>query len=231
MSRIYSNSYFHYTNKMESLLGILKDGFKGYYCEEQFKVNKEIKKLYIPMVSFCDIPLSQVSYITYGGWGIGMSSSWGNANELTPVCYFPNNAQSTLTSYISKQVRDLYDNGQKKDRLVIKCDAIIAYSKPRNKYEKGKHRANNYIERECRKAYLECSLKAEMHKKESKLLLNFRPSDISFIIVPNEEERKKMINKINKLKTIGGNKCAIKQEDKLILISKITTKQDIKKNY
>lgn len=27
---------------MESLLGILKDGFKGYYCEEQFKVNKEI---------------------------------------------------------------------------------------------------------------------------------------------------------------------------------------------
>lgn len=43
MSRIYSNSYFHYTKEMEYLVGILENGFKGHYCEEEFKVNGDVK--------------------------------------------------------------------------------------------------------------------------------------------------------------------------------------------
>ena len=79
MPRIYSNAFFHYTTK-EGLLGILKEGFKASYCKEQFKNNKgELRYIGIPMISFCDIPLSLISQILYGEgkYAIGMKRTWG----------------------------------------------------------------------------------------------------------------------------------------------------------
>lgn len=229
MSRIYSNSYFHYTKEFDNLKGILENGFKGYYCKEEFKVDGEIKNLYIPMVSFCDIPLAHISQITYGQWGIGMSSVWGNDNGLTPVCYFPNNAKSTLTTYISSLVADIYK--VKRTNPILKCNAILAHAKPRTKYTESKHRADNYIERECRKAYTLCSLDANFHGKlHPSMLLTFSPNDVSFIIVPNEEGRKKLIDAIIDLKTLGGDNHVLPTE-MLTLISKIITYDDIKENY
>jgi len=48
----------------------------------------------IPMVCFCDIPLSQlVSHIdTYGKYGLGMSKEWGIKKGLNPVIYFNKNS-------------------------------------------------------------------------------------------------------------------------------------------
>ncbi len=79
MARIYSNSFFHYTTQ-EGLLGILQEGFKATYCKEQFKNGEgEIKYIGIPMISFCDIPLSLLSEVVYGdrGYAIGMKREWG----------------------------------------------------------------------------------------------------------------------------------------------------------
>lgn len=229
MSRIYSNSYFHYTKKMEYLIGILENGFRGSYCREDFKTNAQgVFSLYIPMVSFCDIPLSKVSYVTYGKYGIGMSSSWGNDKALTPVCYFPNNSNSLLTKFISNIANDSFTKAHQGSN---KCPSILAYSKPRKKYKKDGHRSDNYIERECRKAYTEFFVNLEKPKmKHPKMLLTFVTNNVDFIIVPNENERKNLIGYIMKFKTIGGNKV-INNQDRLTLISKITTLEEITKNY
>lgn len=229
MSRIYSNSYFHYTKEFHNLKGILANGFKGSYCKEEFKVDNEIKKLYIPMVSFCDVPLAHISQITYGQWGIGMSASWGNEIGLTPVCYFPNNAKAALTTYISTIAGKLFQ--EKQNNGLVKCDTILAYAKPRTKYTESKHRADNYIERESRKAYTMCSLDSSFHRQQHpSMLLTFSPKDVSFIIVPNEEGRKKLIDAIVDLKTLGGNNHVLPTEI-LTLISKIITYEEIKENY
>ena len=58
----------------------------------------------------------------------------------------------------------------------------------------------------------------------------FQPSQVDMIVVNNEADRESLIEEINSLQKIGGyNKIA--KKDKLILISKITTINEIKKNY
>ena len=66
--------------------------------------------------------------------------------------------------------------------------------------------------------------------KHPKMLLTFVTSNVDFIIVPNENERKNLIGYIMRFKTIGGNKV-INNQDRLTLISKITTLEEITKNY
>tara|TARA_R110002096_G_scaffold404235_2_gene602027 strand:+ start:334 stop:522 length:189 start_codon:yes stop_codon:yes gene_type:complete len=54
-----SNSIIHFTKTSESLKGILQENFRIKFCLEI--VNLETQLNYAaPMVSFCDIPLSQV---------------------------------------------------------------------------------------------------------------------------------------------------------------------------
>ncbi len=47
--------------------------------------------MFIPMVCFCDIPLSVVgNHIDqYGSYGIGLSKDWGKKNRLSPIHYIP----------------------------------------------------------------------------------------------------------------------------------------------
>lgn len=85
MGKIYSTSYFHYTRDLNTLIQILQNGFIGSFCREDFQYNKQLFSLHIPMVSFCDLPLSQITNITYGDYAIGMSSVWGNKEKLTPI--------------------------------------------------------------------------------------------------------------------------------------------------
>ena len=59
---ISTNSVIHYTGKIDSLKGILKcQGFRLKYCSEVLDIllNKSISSA-VPIVSFCDIPLSEV---------------------------------------------------------------------------------------------------------------------------------------------------------------------------
>lgn len=215
---------------MQSLLSILRGGFLGHYCREEFRYNRQMINIYVPMVAFCDIPLSHIPSVTYGGYGIGMSSIWGNAQKLTPICYFPKDDRCALTSFITNQANDFYVDLQKKGISKGACAAIVAYSKPRNKYTTKGHRADNYVEKEWRKAYLECSINPADHKQpHRKMLLRFAYNAIDFIIVPNNSSRDQLISHLTNFNQIGGN--SILPSQLLSVISKIITIEEIKNNY
>lgn len=101
---ISSNSIIHYTKELVILESIIKiKGFRISYCSE--KVNTRGGQSYafaIPMVSFCDIPITEYKkhfYHTkgkklgyYGDYGIGLNKSWASKNGLNPVVYIDYNS-------------------------------------------------------------------------------------------------------------------------------------------
>ena len=61
-------------------------------------------------------------------------------------------------------------------------------------------------------------------------IAKFHSSQVDMIVVKNEFDRENLITTINSLQQIGG--CAnVGTKDRLLLISKITTIDEIKKNY
>ena len=118
MSIISANTLFHFTKK-NALLAILETGFRPSYCREQFNLadpgDNTIPDLcYVPMVCFCDIPLSQIEqhvkeYGEFGkGYGIGLSVEWGLENDISPVTYVP--VRNTEASQISTSIYTLHQN-------------------------------------------------------------------------------------------------------------------------
>lgn len=73
-----SNSVIHFTNNKEALVGILQKNFKITYCNEQILLADSVVKIQVPMVSFCDIPLSKIKdhIDKYGNYGIGLTKNW-----------------------------------------------------------------------------------------------------------------------------------------------------------
>jgi len=88
---ISSNTLFHFTNSMRNLISILKLEFHPKFCLEDFQsvYPEQISEEAVPMVCFCDLPLSSVGKHLefYGSYGIGMTKNWGIRNGINPVIY------------------------------------------------------------------------------------------------------------------------------------------------
>jgi hypothetical protein len=91
-----ANTLFHFTGNLENLISILTHEFRPRFCLEDFGVvfarrnpSVDTLELAVPMVSFCDLPLSQTAFhlSVYGNYGIGMTKEWGRRNGITPVLY------------------------------------------------------------------------------------------------------------------------------------------------
>ena len=108
-----SSSLIHFKDRLEYLKGILKDGFRFSYCREEYpkalvnNIKNQEKKdfiptncclnenicntVLIPMVSFCDIPLtrSNVHAQKYGYYGVGIDRELARDiyPQLMPVQY------------------------------------------------------------------------------------------------------------------------------------------------
>ncbi len=113
------NHIFHYTDNFEVLLKILKSGFAPSFCAE--KINNV--EYYIPMVSFCNIPLRDVDlYMRYGKYGIGMSLEWALKNSISPVVYihettpFRNLHVNFISLHFKKMFNEVF-NDQKIENL------------------------------------------------------------------------------------------------------------------
>jgi hypothetical protein len=122
-----TSSVFHYTTSISTLYKILESScFLPSYCKEKSSIDRSLS-VRIPMVSFCDIPLTQTTGITgYGKFAIGLKMDWAKKKRLNPVFYLPEdsivfernlellkmvNNHEKLTP-LRKVVNNLNENGQ-----------------------------------------------------------------------------------------------------------------------
>ena len=238
MSRIYSDSLFHYTNNEDALVGILEKGFQVKCSKEQFiDSTGGFAYLDIPMVSFCDVPLNFIQYITYGGFAIGLSRAWANEKELAPVYYYLNSRKAVSNQLMRKMYMDYVGNKS------IDSQKFLAYIKPMRKYRDGSYgvktlpdgtkiilRKDNYIEREWRKVYL-TKWNNEVFYDKCPKYVPFKCKNVTFIIVPDSKGRNSIISRLKSMATISGRPISNTGNDVESLISKVLTISEIKKNF
>jgi hypothetical protein len=94
MGNLSSETLFHFTgrdNGYDTLISIINNGFYPRYSKEEFPICAAI-----PMVCFCDIPLSKIKehMEVYGTCALGMKKEWGIKNGISPVFYVSENSNN-----------------------------------------------------------------------------------------------------------------------------------------
>lgn len=98
-----TNSLFHFTSEMDTIISILEYGFIPFYGKEDIddlfgdetdlfekEMIFDVGSNTFPMICLCDIPLTSISdhTNTYGSFALGMKQSWGLRNGFTPLIYY-----------------------------------------------------------------------------------------------------------------------------------------------
>jgi len=221
---ISSDSIFHLTKNEEIVCSILKEGFRFSYCREFVQLEKSIVCFYTPIVSFCDIPLSQINKHVdkYGKYGIGLSKNWVQRKRLNPVLYMDKKSilfESYLNLYkelIANKSELNWKDLSEPEKGIIE---ILRYTKM---VQDDLFRGNYEVlidykfsdEKEWRLAaeYSENypmildrvivdvgNRKSEMNQLIRNLRLNFEPEDIKYIIFESEDDRKQLIKTIKSI--------------------------------
>ena len=233
---ISSATLFHFTSSFETLKKILcGQGFWARYCIEYGWGEQGDKDFAVPMVCFCDIPLSQIhNHIKlYGGYGIGMSKEWAINNRMAPVHYLQSG------SFATEILNELRDKVELKDKVkhltfLKKYKGVMYRKNNKGKYKK----YSDYIfynEREWR--YVPnvepICVTAKDHKinNEDKLneetykhLLRFTSTDIKYLIVKTENQRMDLLKTIEK-------KYEATEEEITLLKSKVITCEQITNDF
>ena len=235
-----SNSLIHFTQEKESLIGILKEEFKIKYCQENVITPNGNLNYSIPMVSFCDIPMSEIKehIKKYGAYGIGLKREWGQSNNLNPVLYIDKN--SSLGAGYHNAFYDLFRD--KKITNLTETEANLANTvRYMKNYEADLNRngiiITNYRfadEKEWRfvpdkdKAQMVVKgsimadlVKEKMNNSISELRLSFEPKDIKYIIINDETEISEFIDVLRRAK---GKKYTLEDVERL-MTRIITTEQ------
>jgi len=235
-------------------MGILKNTFYPRYCYEEFELIDRPKEGFIrsaiPMVCFCDTPLSQLmNHIeTYGKYGLGMKKEWGIRKGLNPVIYF--NKNSDMAKDFNKTaIRLLKSRGSATLKTFWN---ILVYLKP---YEGVLYRGGSitkenvrfYDEHEWRyvpdrrvmnKNSIKLSLLRDMYQQPEKLAdankelerdetrLSFNADDIKYIIIDKEREINEMIKELRVIKGMRYNSDTIDR-----LASRIITVKQIENDF
>lgn len=97
---ISSDSLFHFTKKLDSVLSIVENGFRYNYLEEEIPFsgypsspfsNPGIIKYinFCTAICFCDVPFNLINEhrSQYGSYVIGLKKDWGIKNGITPIRY------------------------------------------------------------------------------------------------------------------------------------------------
>ncbi len=212
-----SNSIIHLTHTKENLKGILNDGLIPHYCVESVDLGQYVYTLGVPMISFCDIPLSKIKdHIgKYGEYGIGLTKEWAIKNKLNPVVYVE--SDSNLSESLDK-ILNIKDTSTSEgiDALDENEKSIIDITRYIKNYQKNLIRKGETIndyrfsdEREWRfvphftekckmlltKEELETAAKKKKNNSTLKnLKLKFEPNDIKYIFVESDEDIHDLIN-------------------------------------
>lgn len=244
-----SNTLFHFTDSIEKLFSILINDFYPRYSLEFYSLFfPKSSERAIPMVSFCDIPLSQVSNhsTVYGSYALGLSKSWGIKKNICPVIYVYKNSRISQMYEIIENELLLNDNIEISSDSKIAITEIYRYLKPyegrlwRNGKLQNK-KVRFYDEKEWRfipsykslhkyrvrgalskDKYDDNSIRNDENKKLEVLKLTFQPNDIKYIIVKNEKEILTMLDRVINIK-----RGKFTYEDVQLLTTRILTMEQI----
>lgn len=243
MMKIYSNSFFHFTNNLEHLKEIIHTGFNVYFCKEEvYSTERNVVHIGIPMVSFCDTPLLYLTQNSYGKYCIGMKRKWAVEHQLQPVLYYPNNQEFQSTKMIVSATEDFLNDKKDTDKY-----RILGYSKPLYKIECDKETTrDNYVEREWRKVYASRNQfvwltedEYDVYRGDKSLPktpigvpLKFSAEDVDIIIV-QERDIVSLIDYIMRggFTYIGGKEnTTVDVQDRELLLSKVATFESLANN-
>jgi hypothetical protein len=145
---LYPNILFHFTSK-EGLFGILSSTFRVSYARELIIGPNNRRELGVPMVSFCDLKLSELHKFIeddYGKYGIGLTKEWANRHNLSPVMYI--SRYSNLTDNIISGIDGFYrylnsiDNMEQIDEQTKNYQNLLNIYRYIKNYEGEQHRPN-----------------------------------------------------------------------------------------
>jgi len=216
-----SNSLIHLTKEKKSLIGILQENFKIHYCLEEITTRYGSIHIAVPMVSFCDIPLSEIkNHISkYGRYGLGLKKEWAIRNKLNPIFYLEK--ESELGSNIRSAFISIASNASEREKNRKVIDTMINLFQYMKNYQNDlvsrRKTIKNYRyndEREWRYVPLKEDVKMYITKENfrtsdqkriannniSHLRLNFSPDDITYIFIEDESEINEFIDVLRSAK-------------------------------
>jgi hypothetical protein len=248
MTTISTDTLFHFTNRIENIINILSQEFRPNFCMEDLSPIDPPNefKLAIPLVSFCDIPLSQTTahMNVYGSYAIGLSESWGKHHALTPVIYaYPGSPITQSIRSIFKALEDFDGSGTTLDDLFRVMCFVKPYEGPFFKNGKNFENVRFYNEREWRfvpdltgtpynfgleeDSYTNISKRYQANSKIQELFrIPFEPPDIKYIIVAHETEILPIIWEIERIKGTKYDSDKVK-----ILSSRIISAEQIETDF
>lgn len=224
-----ARSLFHFTKSAEYLVAILRNEFLPRFClEDQTTLEVPLGfprlEVAVPMVCFCDIPLSDIGehLSFYGQYGLGLTKDWGIRQGLNPIVYL--SPESQLNHYLGRVGLEAWND----EDDVIQHSLVELFSF--TKAIQGKMYRNGefidrvfYDEREWRyvpRLWDEAGTEIIPHYRLSKdeylddvrrsnanatipigARLPFEPADIKYIIVREESEITSMIAAIRAIKS------------------------------
>ena len=210
-----SNCLIHFTGTKENLKGILTDNFRVKYCTERVHLGKVDVSMRIPMVSFCDIPLSQIKehISSYGCYGIGLTKDWAIKNRLNPVLYVEPGSDLSAGLVAPVQWYANIEDPKMSDELRAVGESGINVMRYVKSYEGPLIRKGTVVqekyrfsdEREWRYVPPMEDVTHDFHDGDEELppealdwvsqfRLEFEPNDIKYIIISDDDEIGEFIN-------------------------------------
>jgi len=248
-----ANTLFHFTKK-ENLLSILEEfHFLPNYSQERLRnvipADSIFEISYIPLISFCDLRLTQLSNPTisihtkdFGEFGIGFEKNWGIKNKVSPAVYVHSNSRaSSIIDALIKNIRIL-KNKKVIDKEFDTISELIKFLKPYDgHYQRGKWKKKlrrYYDEREWRfipdedkfpvvpedeKGEFQLEIQ-NLNLELKKHPLKFEPADIKYLIVKGDGDKDDVAEIIN-------NKTNYNKSIKTDIITKMITLKQIEDDY
>ena len=170
------------------------------YSLEKFNLKKGYLGIAFPMISMCNLPLSEFSsyYNKYGGYTIGFSKEWGDRHSFTPVWYC--NPSSDIWEKLNEHLMS-----NETDRFRLALDLLAYLKHPEGPLPRRHYKSYRFEdEREIRLFAKEDDLKEANYAKylvessyhmfksehKNKSILNigvrFNVQDIRYLIVKDD---------------------------------------------
>lgn len=249
-----ANTLFHFTS-IKGLTGILSSsGFYCQYSDEHFEnilpSKSHYRFTYIPMISFCDLTIMQLSNDSvhrknFGEFGIGLTKEWGIRKGVSPVMYVHKESQQTKRLYrlikALKDFRKRTNNDETIDTIEQELIDSFKYIKPyTGNWQKGKRvrtKITFYNEREWRYSpllneYAVLSGVIKENRMETKKInnslkkniINFEVKDVKFIVIKSKKNIPVVAKAINDM-------TGISDIQKNELITKIISFEEIREDF